>query len=71
MIFSSLSRLAIMESSIEWFPLIHFPPSLNRGTGGLSSGTVPWSNTSVTTVTSSPIGTWGRHPSGSLQGYQH
>jgi hypothetical protein len=30
LIFSSLSRLAIMDSSTELFPLIHAPPSRRR-----------------------------------------
>ena len=51
MIFSSLSRLAVMDASTELFPLIHAPPSRNRD-WRISSVTVPWSNTSVTMVAS-------------------
>jgi hypothetical protein len=39
-IFSSLSRLAVIDSSTELFPLIHAPPSLNRD-WRISSVTVP------------------------------
>jgi len=48
---SSLSRLAVMDSSTELVPLIHAPPSLRR-----SSGRGPQSKTSVTTAASSPSG---------------
>ena len=40
MIFSSLSRLAVMDSSTEFFPLIHAPPSRNKD-WRISSVTVP------------------------------
>ena len=55
MIFPRLSRLAFMDSGTEFFPLIHAPPSRNRD-WRISSVTVPQSNTSVTTVASSPSG---------------
>ena len=49
--FSSLSRLAAMDSSTGLVPLIHAPPSRRR-----SSGKGPESKTSVTTVAWSPSG---------------
>jgi len=55
LIFSSLSRLAVMDSSTELVPLIHAPPSCRRN-WRISSDTVPQSKTSVTTVASSPSG---------------
>jgi hypothetical protein len=51
LIFSSLSRLAAMDSRTGLVPLIHAPPSRRR-----SSGKGPESKTSVTTVASSPSG---------------
>jgi len=33
LIFSSLSRLAVMDSSTELVPLIHAPPSRRRSSG--------------------------------------
>jgi hypothetical protein len=55
LILSSLSRVAVMDSSIELFPLIHVPPSLSSD-WRISAVTVPQSKTSVTTVASSPSG---------------
>ena len=55
LIFSSLSRLAVMDSSTELFPLIHAPPSRRR-IGGFPPARGAWSKTSVTTVASSPSG---------------
>ena len=40
LIFSSLSRLAVMDSSTELVPLIHAPPSRSRD-WRISSDTVP------------------------------
>ena len=54
-IFPSRSRLAVMDSRIELFPLIQVPPSCNKD-WPISSLMVPTSNTSVTTVASSPSG---------------
>src|SRR5580658_8812889 len=53
LIFSSLSRLAFMDSSTELDPLIQAPSSRRR-VWGFSRG--PQSKTSVTTVASSPSG---------------
>jgi hypothetical protein len=55
LIFSSLSKLAVMDSRTELLPLIHAPPSCSRD-WRTPSVTVPESNTSVTTVASSPSG---------------
>lgn len=54
LIFSSFSRLALMDSSTELVPLIHSPPS--RRVWRISSDREPKSKISATTVASSPSG---------------